>query len=207
MRRFVLNWSECREMGVSLENGIMRKTFLALALVTAPVAAQAAPLTVDTLQSPEVVGSANLSFFGGAFGFFDLGASLGAQSGISVVLNYNTTAQTGAFTAAVPLTTTNILQGEAIDFGFDFDDQGEDLIQILFNTTAGSQANDFGGTSGGQCLAELTGEFGDRLANFTSGLSSLSVKPVRDDTGVIPLPATGALMLGALGVLALRRRR
>lgn len=73
---------------------------------------------------------------------------------------------------------------------------GTDFVALLFDDLAGALAGQF---TGGQLLALFSDPDLDGTASFE--LRRL------DDLGIIPLPATGLLLLGGLAVLGCVRRR
>ncbi|MEM1343915.1 MAG: VPLPA-CTERM sorting domain-containing protein [Pseudomonadota bacterium] len=183
-------------------------------LLAAPASAER--LGVITLDQPLISATGDVGFFA-PLSDFQVLASPGTATvpsdptavtlGLSVLIDASGALgpQGGALNVFETAGGTSFLTGSALDVGFAFDANGEDIIEVLIGSLGGSAAGAFGPTA----LATITGEFGDDVGAFAGPIgfftpgSSIDVRPV----GVIPLPAPALLLMTGLGALALARRR
>lgn len=100
------------------------------------------------------------------------------------------------------------LNGSLSALAFTNNASGDDTIELLFNGHTGAAAAEFGGLS----VVTLTGEFGATPFDPTAPLAlsgvfgSARLNPATS-SAVIPLPATGLILIGGLGALGVAARR
>ena len=175
----------------------------ALAVPIPLLSTAAAPVLSDSDPSASnVPGFLGLTFVSSGTGSTTAPA---AASGLSTTLtaDLDSTGGVGALGGGFTITDgPTFLAGDLQQSGFEITSGGRDTIGLLFAVTGGSAAAEFGPL----VLATLTGDFGDDVAAvFGSGFTAPASLDLRPAT-VVPLPATLPLLVGALALIALRRR-
>ncbi|WP_145962984.1 hypothetical protein [Mangrovicoccus ximenensis] len=181
---------------------------MAIASTLCLLSANAANAATVTLADVVPVTGGGAASAGASFSFSFTGGVLDSFSGLVLiddgvpppaVIPVNVTGIATSFMANATGGGALLLSGDLLDVAV----TPPSTVELLFSKTGGSYAGAFGGDYLIMTLTAASGSFTPGMTGTFSGTMTLTGA----ELAAVPLPAGGALLAGALTLLAVRRRQ